>query len=780
MSKPPRKPASRAKSTARRSTRTSSTATIRARDRSRGSRWLLRLGWLLPLFALGVGGAVLFLTYAFANIPLPREVPLPSAAEVYDSNGDLIGVFSGEERRFLINTEKLIKNKDTAFIGEAVIAAEDRTFYSHNGISVRGMMRAAWADVTSGEIQQGGSTITQQYVKQAVLQDPGRTVERKLKEAILAIKLERRYSKDQILGFYLNTVYFGRGAYGIEAAARTYFAKSATDLNVGEMAFLAGIIPSPESYQPDENPQGALEKRDRVLDLMVEQGFIGQARADKWLGKKVKVIKGGDGTTGNTQPAAYFMEWLRRELQNEYGTDLYTGGFKIHTTLDLEMQEAAESTVAETLTEKQDPQAALISMTPAGEVKAFVGGKAFNNVKKARGFNYVSDNYRQPGSAYKPFTLLAGIEDGVSLQSSFSGSSPYTITDPQCATNGSLWEPENYGGASYGYMDLISATANSVNTIYAQLIVEVGPQNVADLLEDFGFDGDPTEPGRTPVTPNCSLVLGTQIVTPLQMARAYAGMANGGALPEVTPVAYIEDAKGNCVKVYRPNDSRSCGKRDPKPKTTQIVEENSVNLLNEALQSVVTSGSGSSANIGRPVAGKTGTTQNNVDAWFAGYTPQLATVVWVGYPKDGAIVPQMRYCADPNLCRPVHGYEVTGGGSPVSPAPMWANFMAQAMLIGDYEIEYFEDGIESGTVISAPPPKPTKKPKPTETPDPSPSEEPSPKPTEPEPTPTESPPASPDPSVSPPGDTNNRRRRTGSAGPQSRRGRRTKPGGGEP
>ncbi|HZK51642.1 MAG TPA: transglycosylase domain-containing protein [Actinomycetota bacterium] len=755
MSKSPRRPSGGSKTT-KGATRTTKAPPRRGRapaKRPRASRWLLRLGWMLPLFALGVGGTVLFLTYAFANIPLPREVPLASAAEVYDANGNLIGIFSGEQRRFLINTEELINNKATKHIGEAVVASEDRTFYRHNGISVRGMARAAWADLTSGEIQQGGSTITQQYIKQAVLEDPGRTVERKLKEAVLAVKLERRYSKDQILGFYLNTVYFGRGSYGIEAAARTYFDKRAEDLDVGEAAFLSGIIPSPESYQPEGNQEVARARRDRVLTQMVEQKYIDQATADKWLGKRIKIVKGGDPTTGKEQPAAYFMEWLRRELQREFGNELYTGGYKIHTTLDMEMQQAAEDAIASTLTTPEDPEAALVSMTSNGAIKAFVGGRDFDNVKRARGFNYASDNFRQAGSSYKPFTLLAAIESGVSLQSSFSGASPYTVDDPQCATDGELWEPSNYAFASYGYMDLISATASSVNTIYAQLIVEIGPQSVADLLGGFGFDGDPAKKGKQPTTPNCSLVLGTQDVTPLQMARAYAGLANGGALPDVTPVAYVESAQGDCVKVYRPNNSKACGKEKVQMKSTQVVDENSVNLLNEALQTVVTAGSGSAANIGRPVAGKTGTTQNFRDAWFAGYTPQLATVVWEGYPlQKSGVVPEMRYCTDTDLCRPVQGYEVSGGGAPVSPAPMWGAFMAQAMEIGGFPVEYFEDGIESGTVISTPPPPPEKpeKEKPDE--DEEEEEDADEDEEEPEPEPTDNPPTpSPEPTATPPG-----------------------------
>ena len=250
--------------------------------KSKAQRFLLRYGWLLPVGAILVGAGILVLTYAFASIPLPQDIRLTSSAEVFDVNGKLIGTYSDEIKRFLIDTDKLLAKKP--FVGEAVIAAEDRQFYEHNGVSLRGIARAAWANLTGGEVQQGGSTITQQYVKNAVLQDPSRTVTRKAKEAILAIKLERRYSKKQILGFYLNTIYLGRGAYGIEAAARAYFDTHAEDLSLKQMAYLAGIIPAPERYQADENPVGARERRDRTLTLMAEEGFISDERAERALG----------------------------------------------------------------------------------------------------------------------------------------------------------------------------------------------------------------------------------------------------------------------------------------------------------------------------------------------------------------------------------------------------------------------------------------------------------------------------------------------------------------
>ena len=235
---------------------------------------------MLPVFAIAVGGVILTLTYAFASIPLPADIKLSSSAEVYDRHGELIGVYSGEVRRFLIDTDDLLRKRP--YIGEAVIAAEDREFYDHNGVSARGIVRAAWANLTGGEVSQGGSTITQQYVKQAVLRDPSRTVTRKAKEAILAVKLERRYSKKQILGFYLNTIDLGRGAYGFEAAARTYFGHAhAADLTLAQAAYLAGIIPAPNSYQPDDNQELAQARRDRVINAMLQEGFISDSQAER-------------------------------------------------------------------------------------------------------------------------------------------------------------------------------------------------------------------------------------------------------------------------------------------------------------------------------------------------------------------------------------------------------------------------------------------------------------------------------------------------------------------
>jgi len=694
-----------------------------------------------------IGGTILGLTYAFARIPLPRDIQLASSAKVFDVKGRLIGTYSDEIRRFLIDTDEL-----PAYVGEAVVAAEDKDFYEHSGVSVRGIFRAAWANITGGEISQGGSTITQQYVKNAVLQDPSRTVTRKLKELVLAIKLERRYPKEQILGFYLNTIYLGRGAYGFEAAAQTYFDKPAVDLSLGEAAYLAGIVPAPESYQPDENPRGAVARRDRVLDIMVEEGFVSESEADKARRKKIKIAKGALGSVVKRQRAAYFLEWLRRDyLYPEFQEGLFTSGLEIHTTLDLDMQEAAEDAIAAQLTEKTDPEAALVSMTPKGEVRALVGGRDFTSVKRARGFDFATDfPGRSAGSSFKPFTLLTAIEEDISTRSRFSGSSPRLITDPACANpDGSPWEVENYEGGSYGTLDLVGATTNSVNTIYAQLAAEVGPESIVETLDAFEFDRPGTDAERDLHDPSlevCSQALGTMDVTPLEMARAYAAFAGEGTLPEVAPIRYIENFEGECVKQYRPGRGlENCQDRDL-VSMERAADGNDVAVLSQTLTNVVSGGTAQAANIGRPVAGKTGTAQRHSNAWFAGYVPQLATVVWMGYPieartveclesdpdcKNGekreSYVPLMEYCSDLELCRPVHGVTVTGGSYP---AQIWAAFMSIA--VADMEVLSFPIPVDLPDEVINEAPVVTPEPKPSRTrrrPPPSPTAADSPQPT---------------------------------------------------
>jgi membrane peptidoglycan carboxypeptidase len=763
------------------------------KKRPRFQRIILRIGWLIPITALFIGAGVLVFTYAFATIPLPREVPLDAATRVYDKDGDLIGIYTGEQRRFLLNDKKLSQLfKKKPFIGNAVIAAEDKDFYQHNGVSLRGLARAAWANLTGGEIQQGGSTISQQYVKNAVLRDPSRTFTRKFKEAVLAIKLERRYSKKQILGFYLNTIYLGRGAYGIQAAAKAYFGKTAMDLTLPEAAYLAAIIPSPESYQPDEKMAAAVAQRNAVLDTMAEEGLIRDRRARKAKHGKVDVSD-GIRTDIKHQRAAYFMEWLRDEyLDPMLGSCLYTCGLKIYTTLDLDAQSAAEAAL-QMSSPKDWPQAALVSMTSEGDVRAMVGGKCFSpkncrfdSVKRARGFNYASTTPgRQPGSSFKPYTLLTAIEEGVDpAKSYFSGASPVTIEDEECGIP--PWQPENYGGSSYGTVNLVTATQNSINTVFAQLIAEIGPQDVADLLERFDFR---PAPGTDSIKPRCSLALGGYIdITPVEQARGFAGFAARGYLPEVNPVRHIKDNDGSCISDTGPatieaalREARKqqgvvpkvwadCDKPITPRGDLAIDEPNSADVLNQVMTGV-TSGTAASANLSNYLyeeSGKTGTTQESRDAWFAGSvaptenSPGLTTVVWMGYPyekgKKGqpGYTPLMSACYDPaipNKCRPVEGITVTGGSFP---AQMWAAYMNQAVEVLEIPAAQWrtpEDLPDRKIGSSPPPPSPTFEPAPPETTEeeePTPKESEKPKPPKPPEPPNPPPSSKPPPSSEPP------------------------------
>lgn len=663
--------------------------------------------WMRVAAVASVGGLCLLaadriVDFALANVELPKEVALPSSSQVYDRNGRLITTFRGEVTRFNVALGALPDH-----VTEAVIAAEDRDFYQHEGLSLGGLARAAWKNVTSGEVEQGGSTITQQYVKNAILKDTSRTYERKFKEALLAIKLEQRYSKDEILERYMNTVYFGRGSYGIEAAAREYFATHARKLSLSQAAYLAGLIPAPERYQPqDGDASVAIARRDQVLRSMADEGYITSDELGRATGRKLRFDSSADMST-KVQSAAYFLEWLRKDfLYPKFGECLYTCGLKIYTTLDLDMQRAAEDAVMASLDDRRDPQAALVSMTPAGEVRAFVGGRDYTDVRKARGFNFASDGVRQAGSSFKPFTLLEAIDQDISTSSYISGESPKTIDDPACAGPEGIWEPENYGGASYGAMDLNTATANSVNTVYAELISEIGPDSVADLLEDFGF----TAPGGGEIPPVCSLSLGSLDVSVLQMARAYAGLAGRGVLPKVSPIRYVQNETGDCLLGFDTPRKMRCEKVVD-TSGTRVIEANSVDVLTQSLEGVITSGTAISANIGRPAAGKTGTTQDNRDAWFAGYVPQLATVVWMGYPiesgpdkKPGThddFNPLMQSCYDVALCRPVDGIDVTGGSFP---AAIWQSFMS--VVLADTEIAGFFTPVDLPDIVLNPPPPP--------------------------------------------------------------------------
>jgi penicillin-binding protein 1A len=572
--------------------------------------------------------------HTYTDIPLPKPPALPQTTYVYDRDGHLITTLHAG-----VNRTEVPLSKISDYLKEAVIALEDRDFYRESGVNFSAIARAALVNLRTGRVEQGGSTITQQYVKN-VYTGGQRTISRKIKEAILAQKLSRTLTKDQILDKYLNSVYFGRGAYGAEAAALTYFGIHASKLSVRQAALLAGLVRAPASYDPFRYPKVARSRRDAALQAMADQGYITPEAARKNTSKPLRVKKAGSAAT----PAAYFMDYVRRALQAKYGySGTFTGGLRVTTTLDRDMQRAAESAIASHLRTPGDPSAALVAIDPrSGEIRALVGGRDFTRAK----FNLATQAHRQTGSAFKPFTFVAALEQRIDPHAVMTGPPHLTIPDPRCRDpKKGDWQVSNYADESAGTMPLLSALAHSVNTIFAQLVVGVGPDNVVDVAHRMGV--------KSRLSDVCSITLGSQPVTPLEMTSAYATLAARGVRHSPHAVREVKDPNGKVVG--RPGTT---GKR--------ALERNVADLATFALQGVIRGGTGTAANIGRPAAGKTGTAQNFQDAWFCGYVPQLVTCVWMGYPKT-----------EDRSMQNVEGFAHVFGGS--LPAMIWHDFMLKAL-----------------------------------------------------------------------------------------------------
>ena len=639
------------------------------------------LSWVLLGTAgagiLAVAGLLLFVFTV--NVPLPDAAPGGQATEVVDTRGDLIGTLKGEQKRKIVPLSEI-----APVLQEAVVATEDRRFFEHSGISYRGMVRALFANVQAGGVSQGGSTITQQYARNAFGRvGTERTFLRKAREVALARRIENRYSKEKILEFYLNTIYFGRGAYGAEAAALTYFKKPAKDLTLTEAAFMAGAIRAPERFQPDENGEDAVRIRNEVLSDMVATGKLTNAEASQARAEDLLALFKLGPTQLDTARAGFFVEHVRRLLQtDEYGfedAELLGGGLRIETSLDLKMQDAAEKAVSSVMNRPEDPEVALVAMDPEGHVRAMIGGRDVGDRVRALGFNFAAnvgdaEGGRQAGSAFKPIALTSYLEQGEELTRQFPGPPRITIDEPLCRdARGEPWVVSNFDGEAFGNLDVIRATASSVNTVYAQMMAEVvTPKEFMSTARQLGISIPARDEG-------CALALGTTAVTPMEMARAFTTFGTRGQRPEVIVVTRVVGPGGETLLERRPT-------------TGNAIPETVADEVNQVLQQVITSGTARGAAIGRPAAGKTGTTQNNVDAWFAGYTPDLTSVVWMGYPPDQTgRIPEMNS---------VRGRRVTGGSFP---ATIWKGFM-EAALRGTPETP-FEQVEDPAT--PAPPPTPS-------------------------------------------------------------------------
>ena len=648
----------------------------------RRRRWvagLRRVFFIFLLLAVATAGG---LGYLFASIPLPEDTPPLSQTSFLCASDVTTGCeaensmaqFTGGVDRVTVSYDQL-----PPVLIHAVIAAEDREFFDHQGVDPVGVGRALLADIRSEGVQQGGSTITQQYVKNTYLTND-RTMERKVKEAVIAVKLEKEVPKQEILLRYLNTIYFGRGAYGVGAAARVYFGKKVEDLNAADAAYLAGLIRAPEladgnrdPAEPDAAAQRteADRRRQTVLDAMVEEGYLTTSEAET-AGQQPFTCDVDQGEPCFLRPrrqstnfgdvkwpqlgGEHYIEYVRKFLTTEAGftdAEIFGGGLRIYTAFDPVMQERALDSIQSTLGREGDPQASLVSVDTEGRIRALVGCWDPQNCQDPAQYQKQAVNLatgklgggsgRQPGSTFKPVALAEALKQGVPLNEIVDAPGTKVFAG---ANDGGDWTVSSYAGEnSSGKLTLYDATRLSSNTAYAQLILDVGVANVAELSQRMGVTST-----AVPEVP--SIVLGTAQVSTLDMASVYSTFMNKGEHIAPTPVLRVTDAQGNVL--WEPTYERD-----------RVLPPEVAEQVTFALNGVVRNGTGKGAWFGEPVAGKTGTTQNNVDAWFAGYHCTMTTVVWMGY-AEGEATPM----------KSVHGRQVLGGSFP---ATIWKKFMADSI-----------------------------------------------------------------------------------------------------
>jgi penicillin-binding protein 1A len=558
----------------------------------------------------------------------------------------VLAILRGDESRVLVPSDQL-----APIMKQAIVAVEDKRFYEHKGVDVHAILRALWADVRSQSVVEGGSTITQQYVQNAYSRNKD-TLARKVREAALAWQLSQRWSKDRILTAYLNTIYFGNGAYGILQAARTYFDRSASELTLPEAALLAGLPRSPTFYDPVQHPAAARERRAYVLQLLFEQGRI--TKAERRKANAAPLPRPEDvrlpGTHG---PAAYFVNYVTDQLVSHYGSpeQVFGGGLEVTTTIDLDLQEKARQAVEEILKDPSGPAAALVAIDPrTGAVKAMFGG---TNYRRSQ-FNLATQAERQPGSSFKPIVLASAFRNGIAPSTEFV-SKPVKID-----AGDRIWSVSNYEGSYLGQIDLRQAMVASDNSVYAQLTQVVGPKKIVRTAHALGI--------QSKLPAYFAIGLGSVAVNPLDMTRAYATIANDGKRVDGSLL-------GDLPRVVASVRSRRNGKvKQNAPMDRAVLPPAQAETLTSILEDVVDQGTGRRAEIyGREVAGKTGTTDDYGDAWFVGYTPELAVAVWVGYPD--ALRP---------MRTEFHGEPVSGG---TLPAEIWRAFMTRAL--GDAPAESF-------------------------------------------------------------------------------------------
>jgi 1A family penicillin-binding protein len=590
------------------------------------------------LTSAAIAGGLVGLAISFRNLPDVRVLRTYAPTEttyIYDVKGKHLSSIHGEANREVVPLNKVSPN-----LKRAVMAIEDSHFYSHQGINFNSIGRALKANFTKGNVVEGGSTLTMQLVKNLFLSRE-RTVSRKVAEGVLAIRLEQIFKKDQILEMYLNQVYWGHNNYGIQTAAESYFGKSAAKLNLAESAMLAGLIPAPEYYSPFIHYQQAKTRQGQVLTRMRELGWITPEEEAAAFKQPLKL---GKLTSWQASQLPYVTEAVVPELIERFGRDaVLKGGMRVQTTIDSKVQQMAEKTVRNASRRLRaeglyKPQIAMVAVDPRTHfVKALVGGVDFKTSK----FNRATQSRRQPGSSFKPFVYYTAFASGKFTPDSMVYDTPVSYRDAS-----GYYSPQNYGGGYAGAMSIRTAMAQSRNVPAVKIGRAVGLDKVIQTCRILGI--------KSPIEPVVSLPLGAIGVTPLEMAGAFATFASNGWSSPTTTIVRVTDSSGNVLL-------------DNTPKRKLVLNQWAAASLTSTLQAVVNNGTGKSAQIGRPAAGKTGTTSSERDVWFVGYVPQLATAVWIG--KDNY--------------RPL-GYGVTGG---VHAAPIWRNFMSQAL--DNTPVEYF-------------------------------------------------------------------------------------------
>lgn len=562
--------------------------------------------FLIILSAL-IGALGSFTYWVLSDLPkikrLEEYTPIESS-RVYSSDGKVIAELYIERRTFVPYYQIPEQVK------KAFISVEDVRFYYHPGVDLIGIMRAMWSDIRAGGIVEGGSTITQQLARMLFLQ-PERSVKRKLKEAALSILIEKQYTKDEILGLYLNQAYFGTRAYGIEAASQTYFGKSVNELTIGEAALLASLPKAPSLFSPFKNPERARERRSVVLKKMLNHKFITEEEFDKAMNETLPKIP-----HMRKYEAPYLIEFMRQKLEQKYGHEIYTSGYKIYSTLDYRMQKIAEEAISkgvEAIEQRVKPgiQASLIAIElQTGQVKAMVGGLDFWRNQ----YNRATQAKRQPGSAFKPFVYLTAFENGMLSQDKIIDS-PISFRGTQ---QGKVWSPKNYDGKYYGPVTLKKALAKSLNCATVRLASRLGMANVIETARKLGIKGD--------LQPYLPTALGASDVTLMELVSAYSTFATGR---NIEPLTYEKILNRDGVVI-----------EETRPKTEEVINASAIEEMRIALDAVIQEGTARKAReIGRPVYGKTGTTNDYTDAWFIGFDDSLAVGVWVGRDDHTPIGP---------------------------------------------------------------------------------------------------------------------------------------------